>query len=49
MFRRPAVRWAVVVLPLAWGAFELWLGHVGWAALFAAAGAYAAWELFIRR
>lgn len=47
-FREPWRRWAVALVPLAWAGFELWTGHAGWAILFAAAGAYAFWQLIIR-
>ncbi len=45
MFRRAWVRWVTVGAPLAWGAFELWLGNPMWAILFGAAGAYAGYKL----
>jgi hypothetical protein len=48
-FRRPLVRWATVILPLAWAGVELWTGNPGWAILFGAAGLWAAWELLLRR
>ncbi len=41
------VRWLTVLLPLAWAGFEVWFGNPGWAMLFGAAGAYAAWVLLI--
>jgi hypothetical protein len=49
VFRRTWVRWATVLAPSLWAVFELWTGNPGWAILFGAAGAYAAWELFLRR
>jgi hypothetical protein len=45
MFARAWVRWLTTVLPLAWGAIELWLGNPMWAILFGAAGAYAGYKL----
>ncbi|MGE6739533.1 hypothetical protein ACQKGC_04560 [Allorhizobium pseudoryzae] len=36
-----------VVLPAAWGGVELYNGSTGWALLFLAAAAYAAYELLI--
>ncbi len=36
-----------VVLPAAWGLMELWNNALGWAILFLAASAYAAYELLI--
>ncbi len=47
-FASPVRRWVTVILPLCWAGVELWMGSPGWAVLFAAAGAFAAWELFIR-
>lgn len=47
-FRRLWVRWITVLVPLGWGLFELVSGNPGWAILFLAAGAWAAWELFLR-
>lgn len=47
MFARPWVRWATVLTPAAWGAFELWQGNPGWALLFGAAAAYAFWMLIV--
>ena len=48
MFRRVWVRWVTVLVPLGWGAFELWLGNPFWAVLFAAAGLYAGWILIAK-
>lgn len=48
-FRRPATRWATVVLPIGWAGFELWIGNTVWAAIFAAVGGYAFWALFLNR
>lgn len=48
MFRRVWVRWVTTLAPLAWGAFELYLGNPFWAILFAAAGAYAGWVLIVK-
>lgn len=39
-------RWATCVLPVVWGAAELWFGNPGWAIIFAATGVYAGWVLF---
>lgn len=47
-FTAPWRRWAVTLLPLAWGLFELYLNQPFWAILFLTAGAYAAWELILR-
>lgn len=41
-------RWAAALLPLAWGAVELYNGSPGWAVVFAAAGAYAFFILIIK-
>ncbi|MBP2550905.1 hypothetical protein J2858_003845 [Neorhizobium galegae] len=35
------------LLPLAWGAVELYNGSTGWGLMFLVAGAYAAYELLI--
>jgi hypothetical protein len=43
------MRWLTVLVPLLWAGAEVWAQSPGWAMLFAAAGAYAAWELLIRR
>lgn len=48
-FEKPVTRWITTVIPLSWGVFELVLGNPGWAILFLAAGAWAAWELLIRK
>jgi hypothetical protein len=46
-FAKPWVRWATVILPIAWGLVELlWVGSPLWGVLFIAAGAYAGWMLF---
>lgn len=49
MFRRAWVRWATVLVPGLWALMELASGNPGWAILFGAAAAYAAWELFLNR
>lgn len=49
MFARAWVRWATVLVPLAWGGVELALGNPGWAILFAAVAGYAFWVLILRR
>jgi hypothetical protein len=41
-------RWATTVLPLLWGAFELWSGNAVWGFLFGIAGAYAGYVLLIK-
>lgn len=48
MFRRAWVRWVTGTVPLAWGAFELYLGNPFWAVLFGAAGGYAFWVLVVK-
>lgn len=48
-FRRLWVRVLCVVLPVIWAGVELWTGNPAWAMIFAAAGAYLAVALFIRR
>ena len=49
-FARAWVRWLTVLLPIAWGLFELfWAREPMWAILFLAAGIYAGWMLFFRR
>lgn len=42
-------RWATCLLPLVWAGVEFFMGNPGWAILFLAAGAYAAWELLPAR
>lgn len=47
-FFRPAWRrWVTALFPLAWAGLELYGGNPGWAIAFAAAGAYAGWQLII--
>ncbi|MBC9247962.1 hypothetical protein H4P12_14885 [Paracoccus sp. 11-3] len=48
-FRHLWVRVLCVVLPLIWAGVELYNGNPFWAILFGAAGAYLAYELFVRR
>ena len=48
-FAHPARRLLTTVLPVLWRAVELFTGNPGWAAVFIGAGAYAGWELLIRR
>jgi hypothetical protein len=48
-FRKAWVRWATVLVPLAWAGVEIWTGNPGWAILFGAAGIWAAWELLLRK
>lgn len=47
-FRRPALRWATVILPLAMALGEFIWGSPGWGAAFAAAGLYAFWILIVK-
>ena len=47
-FAAPWRRWATGLVPLVWGAVELWLGNPGWALVFAAAGAFALYVLVIK-
>ena len=47
MFRNPAVKWATILVPGLWGAFETVAGSPGWGILFLAAAAYALWVLVI--
>ncbi|MBD3766307.1 MAG: hypothetical protein IE927_16810 [Rhodobacterales bacterium] len=47
-FRPRWRRWAVTLAPLAWAGVELAMGNALWAAVFAAAGAYAGWVLLRR-
>lgn len=42
-------RWVTVLFPLVWAGVEVWFGNPGWAALFAAAGAYAGYVLLVRK
>ena len=42
-------RWLTTLLPLGWGCVEIWTGNPGWALMFAAAGAYAGYELIWKR
>jgi hypothetical protein len=49
-FAKAWVRWATVLLPTGWGLVELiWVGAPVWGLIFLAAGAYAAWALFLNR
>ncbi len=48
IFRRPWVRWAVVLAPLIWAAVEFWSGAAIWGVVFLAAGLYAGWVLFVK-
>lgn len=48
-FRPLWVRILCVALPLAWAGVELSNGATFWAVLFAAAGVYLAYALFIQR
>jgi hypothetical protein len=44
-FAKPWRRWLTVLFPGVWAAVELYSGNPGWATLFGAASAYAAWML----
>lgn len=46
-FRPLWIRVLIVVFCAAWGAFEIFMGSVGWAIVFLAIGAYAAWGFFV--
>lgn len=46
-FKKTYVRAITVGWPLAWGGVEFYNGSPGWAVVFAAIGAYAAWVLFL--
>lgn len=49
-FARAWVRWLTVLVPIAWGMFELfYAAQPMWGILFLAAGFYAGWMLFIKR
>jgi len=48
-FAKPWRRWLTVLLPAGWAGVELYGGNAGWAILFGAAAAYAAWMLFLRK
>lgn len=43
------VRVLCVVMPLLWAGLEMWMNNPFWAILFAAAGLYLAYELFLHR
>jgi hypothetical protein len=49
MFDRAWVRWVTVIFPAVWAGVELWIDSPGWAMVFAAASAYAGWQLFVVR
>ncbi len=48
-FAAPWRRWVTVLATGLWAVVELATGNPGWAVLFGAASAYAAWEFFLRR
>lgn len=48
-FASPLRRWLTSLLPIAWGAVELYLNSPGWAVLFIAAGVYAGYILLWKR
>ncbi len=47
-FRKPAVRWATVLLPAASAGAELTWGGPGWALVFGAAAIFAFWVLIVK-
>lgn len=47
MFAKQWVRWVTTVFPLAWACFEFWRRAPMWGLVFAAAGVYAGYKLFI--
>lgn len=47
-FAKPWRKWACIVLPVAWGIFELTALSSGWGFVFVCLGSYAAWELVWR-
>lgn len=48
-FRHAAVRALTVAVPSAMGMLEFLWGGPGWGIVFLAAGAWAGWELYLRR
>ena len=48
-FRPLWVRVLCVVLPLAWAGVEFWFASPFWGMIFAAAGLYLVFALFVRR
>ncbi len=46
-FRPVWRRWVTAALPLGWAVVEIVMGNPGWAMMFGAAGAYAAWVLIL--
>ncbi|MDQ2064832.1 hypothetical protein Q9295_00465 [Xinfangfangia sp. CPCC 101601] len=48
-FAKIWVRWLCTVLAFGWACVEFYNGAPVWAFVFAAAGAYLAWVLLIRR
>jgi hypothetical protein len=49
-FRRPAVRWLSVLIPVGWSLVEFfWMGSPLFGVVFLGLGAYSAWMLFLRR
>ena len=48
-FAKPVTRWLSALLPLAWGGVEVWMGNPGGGMVFVAAGAWAGWELILRK
>ncbi|MFZ1467702.1 MAG: hypothetical protein WAT09_01860 [Paracoccaceae bacterium] len=48
-FEKPLTRWISTLIPLVWGLVEVWFGNFGWGIAFLALGAWAGWELLIRK
>ena len=48
-FAKAWVRWATVLVPFVMFGLEFLMGNPGWGVLFAAAGGYAYYQLFIVR
>ncbi len=48
-FRKPWVRWAVILVPLIWSGVEFLSGSPGWGIGFLAVGLYALWVLVLSR
>lgn len=46
-FAKAWVRWATVLVPAVWGAFEGYFGNWGWATAFGVIAAYAFWMLIV--
>lgn len=48
-FRKPWVRWGVILAPLLWAGVEFMTGAPAWGIGFLAAGLYALWALVLNR